>query len=289
MDLAKYAAENGLKRVGARPPFFAYIREAWGRRDFAWTLSSFTNKAANARNRLGRWWMVLTPALQGIMYGLIFGVILGARNRPEHFISYLFCGVFLFSFMQGTFTNGATSVTGNAGLVKSLSFPRVLLPLSATIQQFINLVPQLGLLLVTVAGDTVLTGYGFPLTWNWLLFIPAMFLMVMFGAGSSMLAARLTVQFSDLNKVIPFAFRVIFYSSGIFYSLDAILKNHPTIGAVLKFNPFAAYINLVRGLLIPGREATAELWLICAGWGILLPALSLLLFWVVEERHGRED
>jgi ABC-type polysaccharide/polyol phosphate export permease len=78
-------------------------------------------------------------------------------------------------------------------------------------------------------------------------------------------------------------------STGIFYSLDAILKHHPTVAAVLKFNPFASFIDLVRGILIPGREATTELWLICAGWGILLPIVSLLLFWKVEERHGRED
>ncbi len=284
MNIEQYAIDNGLKRVGARPPFFAYIREAWGRRDFAWTLSSYTNKAQNARNRLGRWWMVLTPALQGAMYGLIFGVILGSKNRPDHFIEYLFCGVFLFTFLQGAFTNGATSVSGNAGLVKSLSFPRVLLPLSAAIQQLINLVPQLALLLFT------LVVMGNPITVQWLLFIPAIALMVCFGAGSAMLAARLTVQFSDLNKVIPFAFRLIFYSSGIFYSLDKILAKHPDVLAVLKFNPFSAYIQLVRGILIQGNtSATPELWLLCAGWGILLPLLSMFLFWLVEERHGAED
>lgn len=283
MDLAKYAAENGLKRVGARPPFFAYIRESWNRRDFAWTLSSYTNQAQNARNRLGRWWMVLTPAMQGAMYGLIFGIILGSNNRPENFISYLFCGVFLFSFLQGTFTNGATSVTGNAGLVKSLSFPRVLLPISATIQQFINLVPQLVLLLVTILA------FGNPITFEWLLFVPAIALMVLFGAGSSMLAARMTVQFADLNKVIPFAFRLIFYSSGIFYSIDKILAPYPIALEIMKYNPYSSFIQLVRGILIHGYEQTAELWLICAGWAILLPLVSVLLFWKVEERHGRED
>ncbi len=200
--------------------------------------------------------MVLTPALQGAMYGLIFGVILGSKNRPDHFIEYLFCGVFLFTFLQGAFTNGATSVSGNAGLVKSLSFPRVLLPLSAAIQQLINLVPQLALLLFT------LVVMGNPIT----------------------------VQFSDLNKVIPFAFRLIFYTSGIFYSLDKILAKHPGALAILKFNPFSAYIQLVRGILIQGNtSATPELWLLCAGWGILLPLLSMFLFWLVEERHGAED
>jgi teichoic acid transport system permease protein len=283
LDLAKYAAENGLKRVGARPPFLAYIKESWRRRDFAWTLSSYTNQAQNARNRLGRWWMVLTPAMQGAMYGLIFGIILGSDNRPENFISYLFCGVFLFSFLQGTFTNGATSVTGNAGLVKSLSFPRVLLPISATIQQFINLVPQLGLLLFTILI------FGNVPTFEWLLFIPAIALMVLFGAGSSMLAARMTVQFSDLNKVIPFAFRLIFYSSGIFYSIDKILQPYPIALEIMKYNPYSSFIQLVRGILINGYDQSAHLWLICAGWAVLLPLVSVLLFWKVEERHGRED
>ncbi|MEY2677268.1 MAG: hypothetical protein RIT51_99 [Actinomycetota bacterium] len=283
MSNAEYAAKHGLKRVGARPPFFAYIKESWGRREFAWTLSSYTNQAQNARNRLGRWWMILTPAMQGAMYGLIFGIILGAENRPVHFIEYLFAGVFLFSFLQGTFMSGATSVTSNAGLVKSLSFPRVLLPLSATIQQFINLVPQLGLLILTILA------FGNPITWEWLLFIPAIALVVLFGAGSSMLAARLTVQFADLNKVIPFAFRLIFYSSGIFYSIDKILEQYPVALEIMKYNPYSAFINLVRGILIRDYDATAELWLLCAGWAILLPLISVVLFWKVEERHGRED
>lgn len=283
MSNAEYAAKHGLKRVGARPPFFAYIRESWGRREFAWTLSSYTNQAQNARNRLGRWWMILTPAMQGAMYGLIFGIILGADNRPVHFIEYLFTGVFLFSFLQGTFMSGATSVTSNAGLVKSLSFPRVLLPLSATIQQFINLVPQLGLLVFTILA------FGNPITWEWLLFFPAIALIVLFGAGSSMLAARLTVQFADLNKVIPFAFRLIFYSSGIFYSIDKILEQYPVALEIMKYNPYSAFINLVRGILIRDYDATAELWLLCAGWAILLPLVSVVLFWKVEERHGRED
>lgn len=283
VELAKYAAENGLKRVGARPPFFKYLAEAWGRRDFAWTLSSFTNQAANARNRLGRWWMVLTPAMQGAMYGLIFGIILGAENRPAHFIEYLFTGVFLFSFLQGTFTTGATSITGNAGLVKSLSFPRMLLPISATIQQFINLVPQLGLLIFTILA------FGNWPTWEWLLFIPALILIVLFGVGSSMLAARMTVQFADLNKVIPFAFRLIFYSSSIFYSIDKVLAQYPVALEIMKYNPYSAFIQLARGILIRDYQTTPELWLLCSAWAIGLPLISIVLFWSVEERHGRED
>jgi teichoic acid transport system permease protein len=283
LDLAKYAAENGLKRVGARPPFFAYLKEAWGRREFALALATFTNASDNARNRLGRWWMIITPALQGAMYGIIFGFIIGSENRPIHFIEYLFCGVFLFSFMQQSFTSGATSVTSNAGLVRSLSFPRVLLPISATIQQFINLLPQLALLLVTILL------FGNPLTWQWLLMVPATLLMLLFGVGSSMLAARMTVQFPDLNKLLPFVFRLIFYSSGIFFSVEKILANYPVALEIMRFNPYSAFMTLARGLLIRDYSVTAETWWLCVGWAIILPVISIVLFWKVEERHGRED
>lgn len=283
MDIESYAAENGLKRVGARPSLFAYLREAWAKREFALTLASFTNASQSAQNRLGRWWLILTPALQGGMYGIIFGFIMGTANRPAHFIEYLFCGVFLFSFMQQSFTSGATSITGNAGLVKSLSFPRVLLPFSAAIQQFINLLPQLGLLLVT------LLLFGNPITLQWLLFIPAILLMLMFGIGSSMFAARLTVQFADLNQLLPFVFRLVFYSSGIFYSVENILSKYPIAYEIMKFNPYSSFLTLARGLLIKDYSVTATTWWLCAGWAVLLPLVSVVLFWAVEERHGRED
>ena len=80
-NLAAYAAEHGLKRMGARPSFFNYIAETWQRRDFAVALSTFSNEAANARNRLGKWWNILLPTIQAATYGLIFGVILGLADK----------------------------------------------------------------------------------------------------------------------------------------------------------------------------------------------------------------
>ena len=285
MSLAEFAAKNGLKRVGQRPPFISYLVEAWQRRIFAWTMASFANQASNARNRLGRWWMVLTPAVQGATYGLIFGFILGVENRPNNYIAFLFIGVFLFGFMSGSVSSGATSITGNAGLVKSLSFPRVLLPISTTIQQMIDLLPQVALMLVTV----LITGN--PIAWKFFLVVPAVLLLVLFGSGMAMFAARVTVQFTDVTKLIPFALRVVFYSSGIFFSLTKVLEHVPYGIEVMQFNPFYAFIHLMRGILLPDPEyaMTPTAWYICIGWALFLPLLGVIFFWKAEERYGRED
>ena len=282
MSLADYAREHGLKRVGARPALLEYLAEAWKRRDFALTMARFNSEAANAKNRLGRWWTVLLPTFQALVYGLIFGVLMGS-SRPDNYIPFLFTGVFLFSFMSGAFGAGAGSVTGNLGLVRSLSFPRMLLPVQATIQQIFNLLPQLALLLITWIA------FAQPITWKWLLLIPITFLMIMFSTGLALVSARLTVHIQDLAKLIPFVIRIVFYTSGIFFNMEHVLKNYPIALEIEKYNPVYVFVSLARGAGVEGYEATAFMWWAAIGWAVVTLALGIVFFWKAEERYGRED
>jgi teichoic acid transport system permease protein len=271
-----------LKRVGARPALLEYLAEAWKRRDFAMTMARFNSEAANAKNRLGRWWTVLLPTVQALVYGLIFGVLMGS-SRPDNYIPFLFTGVFLFSFMSGAFGAGAGSVTGNLGLVRSLSFPRMLLPVQATIQQIFNLLPQLVLLLITWIA------FAQPITWKWLLLIPITFLMIMFSTGLALVSARLTVHIQDLAKLIPFVIRIVFYTSGIFFNMEHVLKNYPIALEIEKYNPVYVFVSLARGAGVAGYEATAFMWWAAIGWAVVTLALGIVFFWKAEERYGRED
>jgi len=282
MSLADYAREHGLKRVGARPALLEYLSEAWKRRDFAMTMARFNSEAANARNRLGRWWTVLLPTVQALVYGLIFGVLMGS-SRPENYIPFLFTGVFLYSFISGAFGAGAGSVTGNLGLVRSLSFPRMLLPIQATIQQVFNLLPQMVLLLLTWIV------FAQPITWAWLLLLPITFLMVMFSSGLALVSARLTVHVQDLTKLIPFVVRIVFYTSGIFFNMERVLKHYPVALEIEKYNPVYVFVSLARGVGVAGYTTTPFMWVAAIAWAFLTLALGIVFFWKAEERYGRED
>ena len=283
MSLADFAESHGLKRVGARPPFLNYIKETWQRRGFAWTLSNFANEAQDAHTRLGSWWVVIQPTLQAGTYGLIFGFILG-NSRPENFLPFLFIGVFFYNYIISCFQSGASSITGNAGLVNSLSFPRLLMPISVAIRKTINLWPPLIILLV------LLPLRGCWPTLNWLLMIPVLAMMVMFSFGLTMIAARLNAQFRDLNNLIPFISRIGFYLSGVFFKLDAALASFPEqVQFVIRMNPFYDFIQLSRNLTIPGYTAhMTELWVMCAVWAVITPIFGTFYFWKAEERYGRD-
>jgi len=281
MNLADYSTSNGLTQVGVRPKFGEYLKQVWQRRDFAFIMSLYASESANARSRLGSWWLVLVPSLQAFTYGLVFGLILGSL-RPANFIPFLITGVFLFSFLSGSFSAGAKAITSNSGLLKTLSFPRILLPLSAVIREFINFIPQLAILAF------VIVVFGQEISWDWLYMFPITFLMFLFSTGLAMISARLTVQVQDLNKLVPFITRLMFYSSGIFFEIERIFANYPELLAIATLNPVHSFISLARGALVNDLQMSPVLWIVATAWSVGTFLFGVFYFWRAEARYGRD-
>ena len=282
MSTEEYALSHGLKKVGARPGLIRYVREALTRIDFAYTLASYGNEASNAKSRLGSWWNVLLPTIQAGTYGLIFGLILG-QNKPDNFLPFLFTGVFLFSYISGSFSLGAGAIISNNGLVKSLSFPRVLLPLSIVMSQTLTLFPQLLVLAV------ILIAVQHTISFSWLLLIPLIALLFIFNFGLAMIMARITVHVRDLNKLVPFISRILFYVSGVFFSVEKIFTSDSIFSQLIKLNPIFDFLNLARSFLVDGYPQHPEEWITVSLWSFGIAIVGLIFFWSAEERYGRDD
>ena len=279
-QLTTLAASAKLKRVGKRQPIPSYIVDTWNRRAFAAALARYQLEASTVKSSLGVAWLVLVPALQVAVYGLIFGVLLGS-SRPANYLPYMITGIVLFQYLSGVFTDGAKSITGNYSLVRSLNFPRMLLPVSAVLSNLYRTVPLVGLMLVTLA---IL---GEPVRVDWLLIIPVLALMTVFGTGLAMLSARLTVHLADLNQLIPFITRVAFYVSGVFASVDKIVAHYPSLAIFMNGNPVHAFLVIARGALVSGYAAGAMDWVVAIAWALATLLFGLVFFWLAEERYGR--
>lgn len=282
IDYDKIAADAGLERVGARPPLSKYLAELWTRRHFAYTLAGYRIRATMSENRLGLGWIVLRPVMTAVIFGTIFGVILKADSRPTNFIPFLVTGVFVFEFFSSSFSKGAKAITSNAALVRSLSFPRMLLPLASVIQQVFELFP-----VIAVMGIIVVLS-GEPITWNWLLVPAILAIMTMFNLGVALISARLTVHLRDVTQIIPMITRILFYSSGIFYSIDLVLADKPEILRLVPLNPVYDFIALIRAQMVTGNEAHLSEWVIASGAAVLTLFVGVIFFWRAEERYGRD-
>ncbi|WP_084038979.1 ABC transporter permease [Demequina sp. NBRC 110053] len=280
--LEALASENGLERVGARPPFFRYLAATWHRRDFAATLARYRLQASMSENRLGLGWVVLRPILNAALFGTIFGLILPDSTRPDNFVPFLIVGFFIFEYFSSTLSGGARSIVGARSLVRSLTFPRILLPLAVVIRQLVELIPMLIVMIV------ILIVLGEPITWWWLMLIPVMMLMTVFNTGIALITARLTVHVRDLTQIIPLVSRVVFYTSGIFFDLEKVLADEPTLLTLARLNPVHDFIALVRGYMVSGNPIEPFMWWIAIGASLVTFGFGLVYFWKAEERYGRD-
>ena len=285
MSLAEYAAREGLHKVGGRPPIFAYLADVWRRRAFIYSLARFRIEADNGRNRLGMGWVVLKPLINAAVYGTIFGILLGSRARPDQFILFLVIGVFFFEYFSSCFTSGAKSITKNAALVQSLSFPRMSLPLALVVQRLLEFAPMVVIMLGLVLG------FGNAPMWDWLLLIPLVALFTVFNVGLTLITARMTVHFRDLTQLLPFVSRFFFYTSGTFFSVERRFGENETIMTIADFQPIHEFMDLARGIMLQGTDYTVkpEYWVYAAGWSVLFLIVGTVYFWAAEERYGRTD
>lgn len=282
MSSADLAAQYGLPRVGARQPLFSYLREVWRRRDFMLSLARYRIASENQRNRLGMLWVLLRPLLSAAVYGLIFGVIM-AGIRPHNFPAHVVIGVFMLEFFNASMSGGSKSIVKNTALVQSLPFPRMVLVVAEVLQDLLKFLPTTLLMAVVV----IIFG-GFP-NLSWLLLIPLIVLFSIFNMGVSLIFARLTVHFRDLSQFVPVISRLIFYSSGVIFDPERVLKGHPTAEAIYEWHPLNEVLSIARGLMMPDQTVNPDHWWMLAIWAVALCIFGVVFFWKAEERYGREN
>lgn len=281
-DLRALADQWGLVSSSARQPIGSYLRELWTRRDFIVSMASSRNTAQYSDTVLGRFWQVLAPILNALVYYFVFGVLLQTSKGIDNYVAFLVAGVFTFTYTQRAVTGGAKAIANNRALIRAIHFPRAVLPLAVIVQE----IQQQIVSLVILCGIVFITGE--PITWHWLGLIPAMLLQTMFNAGLCMMVARWTAASQDVTQLIPFVMTTWRYLSGVFYSIYVFTETAPSwVRDLLFANPATVYIELVRVSLMTSHSAPGFLWWYAAAWGFGTLLIGFFVFYRAEESYAR--
>jgi teichoic acid transport system permease protein len=255
-SLAALAAEYGLRPSAQRPTLGKYLRELGRRWSFIMGFATARNVAMYTEAKLGQLWQILAPLLNAGVYFLIFGLIIkGVSRGVPDYLPFLVTGVFVFSFTQRTFISTSKVITDSLPLIRALQFPRASLPLAYVMIELQQMLLSMAVLFVLVLSE------GEPLTWYWLLVVPALALLTMFNAGLGLFAARTGARVNDFAQLLPFLMRTWLYLSGVIYSVQLFVvehaQNHGWATTLLQLNPAAIYITLVRDSLLASQRASA--------------------------------
>jgi len=273
--------DEGLFDVAVQPRLRAYLRQLWAYREFAMTIPLGQLRARSQHTSLGRTWYLLNPLLLIAIYYTIFEVVLGIEERRgvEDYLPFLTVGVIAYSYTRSAVQSGASSLISSHRLVRSLRFPRTILPFGVMVAQTSTHLYAIAVLLVAL-----IPMGQFP-TWRWLLLPVALLLQGVINLGFTMYAARLTFTFPDLANLLPFVLRLGLYVSGVLIPINAQLITNDVVRTMLQLNPVYNVLEIHRQLLL-GYSWDAWPWIATVSWAVALLVTGSIYFRAAEDRYA---
>ncbi len=185
---------------------------------------------------LGVLWSLLNPLLYLLIFVVIFREVFDIANYPLFILS----GLVFWTFFSGTSIQILNSVLDSGGILKSLSVPPVIFPLSYLLSSLVNL----GLMLIPFF--ILMLFFGLQLSWNTLWLIPGIILLSLFTFGFSLIICALNVFFRDIGMFYNTILPAIFYVTPIAYPIEKVPVNYQIF---VKLNPLYHFIAFFRDVL----------------------------------------
>lgn len=187
---------------------------------------------------LGFVWSLANPLLLLGIYYVIFALVL--RNGVPNYHVYLMSGLLAFTAFSTGVSGASGSVVSNAGLVKKVRFPLLVLPLSGVGFAMVQLALQLPVLLVIA----LISGVNF-FSPAFLLLFPALALLVVFSTALGVLTAALNVRYRDTSHFVEIAMLVWFWLNPILYQAHLVKNQLDPYGLfwVYFLNPMATVVS----------------------------------------------
>lgn len=241
-------------------------------------------KLKYAGSALGYAWSVAKPlALFSMLYA-VFGHIFHLGSISHYYPVSLLMGIVLFNFFSDATQLGMWSLVVRESLLRKLSFPRLIIPTSATLTAGLTF----SINALVVVGFIAWNGIG-P-RWNWFLLIPLGIELYVVVLGAALLLSALYVRLRDVAQVWELLLQLLFYASPIIYPIGFL----PPFARKLAFlNPVTQVLQDARSIVLypdlPPNRITVNV-AFGSPFARLLPiAIGLAIFGIGYAFFRREE
>jgi ABC-2 type transport system permease protein len=221
------------------------LRRFWS---LTFTLAATDFKLRFFGSALGYLWTLMRPLLLfGVLY-FVFTEVVRFGTDIANYPVYLLAAIMLFTFFSETTSRGVNSLVERENLLRKVRFPRMVIPLSVTLNALFNLGLNLVVVFVFVFAS------GITPRWSWLELIPLVGLLVMLATGVTMLLSALYVRYRDMQPIWEVVLQMLFYASPVIYVTETLPDN---IEREAMASPITAVLTQMRHALIDPTAPTA--------------------------------
>jgi ABC-type polysaccharide/polyol phosphate export permease len=185
-------------------------------------------------------------------------------------------GQLAWTFFASSAAMGTGAIVDNAPLLKSVLFPRAILPIGTVLFNLVQF-----LLTLAVFLPTMMLWYRVPLAAPMLVFPLFVVLQVLFTIGIALILATATAFFRDVRHLLEVALSVLFWTTPIVYELSQVPER---LQPLLLLSPVASFVVAYQTMFVSQSWPAASIWLVASAYAIGTFVVGTLLFLTFEDR-----
>jgi lipopolysaccharide transport system permease protein len=261
-EMSEGAAVATIRRVDPHVVSSSW-REVWANRSILWFLAKRDLKSRYAGSILGVIWNVVHPIVMIGIYILILGAIVGAKfggsgPKTGNYAIHLCAGMVPWLVFREVVSRCSTIILENAGLIRKVVFPEIVLHLTVLINALIVHVVSYTVLLALVS---LLAGFPAP---SVLLGFGILLAIGVFALGLGLIVSAFNVYFRDIGQLLLICLELLFWFTPIVYP-PRVFADSPrafmhAVGRLVELNPVVHFVRLSQWLLGDPPEWAAFSW-----------------------------
>ena len=251
---------------------FNDLVRGWGQYELWLQLGWQDIKQRYRRSTLGPLWITIATGVMALALGLLYSMLFQIEIRE--FLPHVTVGFIVWGFISGCVKDGANVFIENEGLIKQL-------PSALSVHVYRLVWRQLLFFAHNVVIWVLLVIiFRIPLTWQTLLAVPAMLLLVLNGVWVTMLFGIIATRFRDVAPLLEALVQLLFYVTPIVWTTQTLKEQGGDVAKralLAEINPLYHYLEIVRAPMIDQPVAAYHWWIVigCTVLGLLIAGLVM--------------
>lgn len=256
-----------------RKRFKPYVSKLYQYRTLLGLLVQRDFTAKYKRSVLGVLWSLINPLATMMIMTIVFSTIF--RFDIENFPVYLLSGQVIFILFSESTNMCMNSILASSALIKKVSVPKYIFPLSKAISSLVNF----GFSLLALILVMLITKAPFHL--SLLAVVLPIFYIFVFSLGVGMMLSCLMVFFRDIGYLYGILMTALSYLTPLFYPISIIPDQYRVL---VSLNPLYHFVECFRTVVLYG--GLPSLWqnAVCALLALTALFTGLFMFYKSQDR-----
>lgn len=239
------SSPESIVSIKPNPKFsFPDLSEIWNYRELLFT---FVKRDLTVRYRqtiIGGIWAVIQPLTTMVIFSFFFGYLAQISGDGVPYPVFSYSGLVLWIYFANALTAASGSVVAAAGLFTKVYFPRLIVPIAASmtgiVDYFVALTILFGLMIFYQITPPII-----------IIFLPFLVLLTwLLATGIGFWLSAINVRYRDVGFIMPFFIQLMMYVTPVIYPVSIA----PNYKHILALNPMTGIIEAHRALILGIRD-----------------------------------